>query len=65
MSRTKKNSIHTIKTYLKDFFYLLGDTSLSKYKKLTRRSRRAKEKQALRDGVEVPIFKKSDRYNFW
>jgi len=35
-----------------------------KYKYMTKRIRRSKEKQALREGKEMPIFKHTDMYDW-
>lgn len=37
----------------------------SKFKLQRRRSRRRKEKLSLRKGEEVPLFKRSDIYDYW
>jgi hypothetical protein len=35
------------------------------FKKLRRRSRRAKEKEAMQKDKEMPIFKKDDAWDWW
>lgn len=37
----------------------------SDWKKLRKKSRKAKEKEALIHGLEIPIFKNSDEYDYW
>jgi len=35
------------------------------FKRMNRREERAKQKQALREGKDIPIFKKRDAYDYW
>ncbi len=49
-----------------DIFYDLHRPP-KKYKRFTKKSRRSKEKQALKNNInnEVPLFKKSDTGDYW
>ena len=61
MSRTRKACDKFCKVTLD---YVSNLRVPSKYKLLRRKSRRLKEKLSLRKGEEVPLFKKSDSYDY-
>ena len=62
MSRTKKDHINLIRDELKEKFVFLDITGKSKIKKSMSKIRRAKEKNALRTGKDVQVFKKDILY---
>jgi len=35
------------------------------FKRMNRRSERSKQSQALREGKEIPVYKKRDSYDYW
>lgn len=61
MSRTKKDCSKFCKVTLD---YVSNLRVPSKYKRLRRKARRLKAKLSLRKGEEVPLFKKSDLYDY-
>jgi len=65
MSRTlKDNKYHKEKMCEKYQTWPFG-TAPSSFKKSRRRERRAREKNAMKNDIELPIFKKSDSYDWF
>ncbi len=69
MSRTHKDKKRwKMKQWLnldiddRDLLLFMGMGSI--FRRIGRKERRAKEKAAVRTGREVPLFKKSDRYDW-
>jgi len=63
MSRTWKDSKKG-KQKLSNELYWLGPIP-SSFKKMRKKIRRAKEKNALKNKKIIPIFRRCDGYDFW
>lgn len=63
MTRTHKDT-RKYKEYLADKVNFIGSIP-SNFKKLRKRLRKAKEKQALRANKEIPVWKNDDEYDWW
>ncbi len=64
MSRTHKDTKKYLEEHHGPLWWMSGGVP-SNWKQLRRKSRRAKEMDALRLQREPPIFKKSDKYDWW
>ncbi len=64
MSRTNKDTKKYREEMLEKVQHLI-DGAPSSFKRNRKRSRRAKEKQAFREGKEYPNFKKCDSWDWW